>query len=65
HYNELTLKGVFHNTPTYVRGALSLLASRTISFELLLSDRRPLQDLEQVFQDMKNRKAIKVAIQPN
>ncbi|HEY9695003.1 MAG TPA: alcohol dehydrogenase catalytic domain-containing protein [Oculatellaceae cyanobacterium] len=65
HYNELTLKGVFHNTPTYVREALSLLASRTIPFELLLSDRRPLQDLEKVFQDMKNRIAIKVAIQPN
>ena len=65
HYNELTLKGVFHNTPTYVREALSLLASRTIPFELLLSDRQPLQNLEQVFQDMKNRKAIKVAIQPN
>jgi L-iditol 2-dehydrogenase len=65
HYNELTLKGVFHNTPTYVREALSLLASRTIPFELLLSDRRPLQDLEKVFQDMKNRVAIKVAIQPN
>ncbi len=65
HYNELTLKGVFHNTPTYVREALSLLGSRTIPFELLVSDRRPLQDLEQVFQDMKNRKAIKVAIQPN
>ena len=65
HYNELTLKGVFHNTPTYVRSALSLLASRTIPFELLLSDRRPLQDLEKVFQEMKNRRAIKVAIQPN
>jgi L-iditol 2-dehydrogenase len=65
HYNELMLKGVFHNTPTYVREALSLLASRTIPFELLLSDRRPLQDLEKVFQDMKNRQAIKVAIHPN
>ena len=65
HYNELILKGVFHNTPTFVREALSLLASRTIPFELLLSDHRPLQDLEKVFQDMKNRRAIKVAIQPN
>jgi L-iditol 2-dehydrogenase len=65
HYNELTLKGVFHNTPIYVRDALSLLASRAIPFELLISDRRPLKDLEQVFQDMKNRKAIKVAIEPS
>lgn len=64
HYSELTLKGVFHNTPEYVRAALSLLASRTISFELLISEHRPLKDLEQVFQDMKNRKVIKVAIEP-
>lgn len=64
HYNELTLKGIFHNTPTYVRDALSLLANRTIPFELLISDYRPLQDLEQALEDMKNRKAIKVAIEP-
>jgi L-iditol 2-dehydrogenase len=64
HYNELTLKGVFHNTPIYVREALSLLASRAIPFEQLISDYRPLKDLEQVFEDMKNRKAIKVAIEP-
>ncbi|NEP09269.1 MAG: alcohol dehydrogenase catalytic domain-containing protein [Symploca sp. SIO2C1] len=65
HYNALTLKGVFHNTPTFVREALSLLASRVIPFELLISDYRPLKDLEQAFEDMKNRQAIKVAIQPS
>jgi len=64
HYNELTLKGVFHNTPAYVCEALSLLASRAIPFERLISGYRPLKDLEQVFEDMKNRKAIKVAIEP-
>ena len=64
HYSELTLKGVFHNTPEYVRAALALLASRSIPFELLISEKRPLQDLEQVFQDMKERKVIKVAIAP-
>jgi L-iditol 2-dehydrogenase len=62
HYSELTLKGVFHNTPKYVREALALLASPTIPWELLVSEHRPLKDLEQVFQDMKARKVIKVAI---
>jgi L-iditol 2-dehydrogenase len=65
HYSELTLKGVFHNTPKYVRDALSLLASQTIPFELLISEHQPLKNLEQVFQDMKNRKVIKVAIDPS
>lgn len=64
HYSELTLKGVFHNTPQYVRAALSLLASRAVPFELLISEHRSLKHLEQVFQDMKNRKVIKVAIAP-
>ncbi|HEY9849087.1 MAG TPA: alcohol dehydrogenase catalytic domain-containing protein [Leptolyngbyaceae cyanobacterium] len=65
HYSELTLKGVFHNTPTYVREALALLASRAIPFELLISEQRPLKDLEQVFYDMRDRKVIKVAIAPS
>ncbi|MGM3306012.1 zinc-dependent alcohol dehydrogenase [Anabaena sp. WFMT] len=64
HYSELTLKGVFHNTPKYVRSALSLIASRKIPFELLISEHRPLKDLEQVFADMKARKVIKVAMLP-
>lgn len=64
HYSELTLKGVFHNTPYYVRQALALLAGRSIPFELLLSDHRPLPELEQVFQEMKQRQVIKVAIVP-
>jgi L-iditol 2-dehydrogenase len=62
HYSELTLKGVFHNTPKYVRSALSLIASKKIPLELLISEQRHLKDLEQVFMDMKNRKVIKVAM---
>ncbi|MDB9536364.1 alcohol dehydrogenase catalytic domain-containing protein [Dolichospermum planctonicum CS-1226] len=62
HYSEITIKGVFHNTPGYVKSALSLIASGTISFDLLISEQRPLQDLEQVFMDMKARKVIKVAM---
>lgn len=64
HYSELTIKGVFHNTPEYVQSALSLIASRKILFELLISEQRPLKDLEQVFGEMKARKVIKVAIVP-
>lgn len=64
HYSELTLKGVFHSTPKYVRAALDLLASRQFPFELLISDHRPLKALEQVFQEMKARQVIKVAMVP-
>lgn len=62
HYSELTLKGVFHNTPEYVRAALALITSRKIPLELLISEKRSLKDLEQIFYDMKARKVIKVAV---
>jgi L-iditol 2-dehydrogenase len=65
HYSELTLKGVFHNTPFYVRQALDLLASRVLPWELLVSNSQPLQQLDDVFQAMKQRQVIKVAIRPN
>lgn len=64
HYSELTLKGVFHSTPHYVRAALDLLTSRQFPFELMISDHRPLQELEQVLQAMKARQVIKVAMMP-
>jgi L-iditol 2-dehydrogenase len=64
HYSELTLKGVFHSTPQYVREALALLASGTLPFELLISQHQPLRHLEQVFQAMKQRQVVKVAMEP-
>jgi L-iditol 2-dehydrogenase len=64
HYSELTLKGVFHNTPKFVRAALQLLASRRLPFEALISAERPLTDLGHVFQAMQQRHVIKVAIAP-
>jgi L-iditol 2-dehydrogenase len=64
HYSELTLKGVFHNTPHHVRAALALLAAGTLPWESLVNDQRPLADLGQVFLDMGARKTIKAAIIP-
>ncbi len=64
HYTELTLKGVFHNTPAYVRMALNLLSSQVLPFELLISGQQPLSQLGQVFEEMRQRKVIKVAIVP-
>lgn len=65
HYSELTLKGVFHNTPAFVRESLDLLDSQVLPFELLLNDTQPLENLEQVFVDMRDRKTIKAIITPH
>ncbi|MFN4065621.1 MAG: zinc-binding dehydrogenase [Thermosynechococcus sp.] len=64
HYEELTLKGVFHNTPTFVRQALELIASGTLPFEKLISGQAPLREIENVLQAMKARQVIKVALHP-
>lgn len=65
HYSELTLKGVFHNTPQSVRAALAMLASRSVPLELLISSSAPLADLGDVFEAMRQRQVIKVAISPD
>ncbi|WOB44151.1 alcohol dehydrogenase catalytic domain-containing protein [Thermoleptolyngbya oregonensis NK1-22] len=64
HYSELTLKGVFHSTPRHVRDALAMLAAGDRPFEKLISDERPLKDLQQTFYDMRDRTVIKVAMRP-
>jgi L-iditol 2-dehydrogenase len=64
HYNELTLKGVFHNTPEFVRSALDFINRSQAPLELLISDSQPLSNLGPVFQAMKDRQVIKVAMQP-
>lgn len=64
HYSELTLKGVFHNTPQSVRAALALLHSSAVPLELLISDTAPLTELGRVFEAMRQRQVIKVAIAP-
>ena len=65
HYSELTLKGVFHNTPKFVRESLALLSSQALPFNHLLNDAQPLTHLEQVFADMRDRKTIKAVITPH
>ncbi|MEB3292096.1 MAG: alcohol dehydrogenase catalytic domain-containing protein [Synechococcales bacterium] len=65
HYSELTLKGVFHNTPEYVRDALAFIASGNTPLELMISDHRPLKDLGKTFEEMRDRKVIKVAMEPS
>lgn len=64
HYNELTLKGVFHNTPQFVRQSLEFIAQRTLPLEHLITGIAPLGDIEAVLQAMKARQAIKVALHP-
>lgn len=64
HYSELTLKGVFHNTPEFVRDSLEFINQNQALMGLMLSDTRSLHDIGSAFEDMRDRKVIKVAIEP-
>jgi L-iditol 2-dehydrogenase len=64
HYDQLTLQGVFHNTPYHVRLALSLLAEGTLPGASLITHALPLTQLPAAFDLMLTRQALKVAICP-
>jgi len=64
HYDEITLKGVFHFTPADVRQAYSLLKSRKIKVSKLITGKYPLKDTEKAFLKLMKGEGIKYAIIP-
>ncbi len=64
HYDQLTLQGVFHNTPHHVRLAMRMLADTSWPWASLISHHMPLNKLHDAFELMTCRQAIKVAILP-
>ncbi|MBO9360626.1 MAG: alcohol dehydrogenase catalytic domain-containing protein [Thermoflexus sp.] len=64
HYRELTLRGVFHHHPRFVRAALSLLRAGQIPVDLLISGELPLPRLLEAFERMERRQGFKFAIDP-
>lgn len=63
HYSEITVKGVYHHRPATVRRALELLADPAFRVESLLSDVRPIEEVEQALRAMMTKEALKVVIQ--
>jgi len=64
HYDQLTLQGVFHNTPYHVRLALQVLADGRLPGAALITHTLPLARLPEAFDLMINRHALKVALLP-
>ncbi|HEY7348017.1 MAG TPA: zinc-binding dehydrogenase [Ktedonobacterales bacterium] len=64
HYDEITLKGVFHHTPHYFSTALQLIAQRRIPVEQLVSGAFPLRQLNEAFGQLLQHRGIKYAILP-
>jgi L-iditol 2-dehydrogenase len=64
HYDELTVKGVFHHTPRHVRLALDLIASGAIVARDYLTANRPLAQTIAALEETGARRGIKTVIVP-
>jgi L-iditol 2-dehydrogenase len=64
HYDEITLKGVFHFTPEDVKKAYRLLCGGGIDVSQLISGRYPLSRIQKAFEKLTRGEGIKYAIIP-
>ncbi len=64
HYEEYTLKGVFHHTPRYVKTAVDLLVSGQVDGSMLITESRPLDALVPSLEDMAAGRGSKYVLVP-
>ena len=64
HYSEITIKGVYHHTPRFVREALNLLTSGRMMAEEFITEEMPLDRVHEALNLIINRKGIKTAVIP-
>lgn len=64
HYDEITLKGVFHFTPAAVKKAYDILSSGKINVKPLITAELPLRELPRAFEMLMAGEGIKYAIIP-
>jgi L-iditol 2-dehydrogenase len=62
HYSEVTVKGVYHHRPDTIRRALDLLTNPDFKADLLLSDVRGIEDVEDALRSMMRKETLKVVI---
>lgn len=64
HYGELTIKGVFHHTPTYFKQAFDLIIQQQIDVEALITARVPLASLLTILDRLCHKQGVKYALIP-
>jgi L-iditol 2-dehydrogenase len=64
HYEELTIKGVYHHTPFTVEKALRLLQCGAINTKAMVTHEMPLRNVADALKMMEDGEAVKVAIIP-
>ncbi|MHA2061356.1 MAG: zinc-binding dehydrogenase, partial [Candidatus Sifarchaeia archaeon] len=64
HYEDITIKGIFHHTPVCVKKALDLISSGIVNVKPLITKEMPLNQVETALNEMKQGETIKIAIIP-
>ena len=64
HYDEVTIKGVFHHTPAYFAQALDLIQGKHIDVEALITSRLPLASALVALQLLLQKRGVKYALIP-
>ncbi|MEO6327027.1 MAG: alcohol dehydrogenase catalytic domain-containing protein [Thermoanaerobaculia bacterium] len=64
HYDEVSLIGSFHYTPSDARQALDLLVAGTVPVDALVTAERPLEEFADVFESLKRGEGMKTAFVP-
>jgi L-iditol 2-dehydrogenase len=64
HYDALTVRGVFHHTPSTFRRALGLIADGHVAIEPLIGARGGLADVATLLRRMERRDIVKAAVIP-
>ena len=62
HYNELTIKGVYHHRPATIREALHLLTQPEFRADLLLSSQASIEGVEDALRSMMRKENLKFVI---
>ncbi|MBT6277045.1 MAG: alcohol dehydrogenase catalytic domain-containing protein [Chromatiales bacterium] len=62
HYQELTVKGVYHHRPDTIRRALALLGESDFPADELLNGRVAIEDVAEGLQAMMDKRALKVVV---
>jgi len=64
HYSELTVKGVYHHTPYYVRKSLDLIATGALDAREFVTAELPLERLSEALDRIVNKQGVKTAVIP-
>ena len=64
HYDQITLKGIFHFTPDAVHIAYRLLTDSRLNITPLITGNRTLEEVPETFRNFNGKDALKYAIIP-